>query len=92
MQDHARPTFAQFAFASGNRCTGRQVRKGTGFVPISDLPSEDEEQDEEEAGVLSTHLLQFKLQNFSARVTHILSAEIFPLFFQRGLPCRSCLG
>lgn len=40
--------FAQFAFANGDRCPGWQVRKGTGFVPISDLPSEDEEQDEEE--------------------------------------------
>ena len=42
--------FTQFAFASGDSCTGWQVRKGTGFVPIEDLPSEDEEQDEEEAG------------------------------------------
>lgn len=40
--------FTQFAFASGDRCTGWQVRKG-GFVPISDLPLE--EQHEEEAGI-----------------------------------------
>ena len=27
-----------------------QVRKGTGFVPVSDLPSEDEEEDEQVGG------------------------------------------
>ena len=29
---------------------GLQVRKGTGFVPVSDLPSEDEEEDEQVDG------------------------------------------
>ena len=29
---------------------GLQVRKGTGFVPVSDLPSDDEEEDEQVGG------------------------------------------
>ena len=29
---------------------GLQVRKGTGFVPVSDLPFDDEEEDEQVGG------------------------------------------
>lgn len=72
--------FTQFAFASGDSCTGWQVRKGTGFVPIEDLPSEDEEQDEEEAGFKHAPAL-FQTSNLDLlHGWHMESAEICHVF------------
>ncbi len=48
---------------------GLQVRKGTGFVPVSDLPSDDEEEDEQVGGPFANDFkCRFYRQSFFGKM------------------------